>query len=146
MSSEQLVSPKTIVACVDGSETGFRAADFAMALASKLGSKILFVNVVGVSTSEPNYGISADMVGSFEVLGSEALSKCADMAQRNGLQFETEELSGDPADEILRYAKRVNGDCIVIGRKGLGRMEKLLLGSVSEKVLKFSEVPVVLVK
>ena len=146
MASEELAAPKKIMAGLVGSETGYRAADFGMALAKKLGCKILFVNVVGASTSEPNYTISADMVGSFQVMGREALSRCADKARAHSILFETEQLSGDPADEIIRDAKETGCDCIVIGRKGLGRLEKLLLGSVSEKVLKHSEIPVIIVK
>lgn len=146
MTMEQLQAPKTIMACVDGSEIGYRAADFAMSLAKKLEVKILFVNVVGASISEPNYTITADMVGSFQVMGREALSKCEEKARKSDVDFETRQLEGDPADEILALARERKCDCIVIGRKGLGRLEKMLLGSVSEKVLNLSGVPVVIVK
>lgn len=143
---EVLTAPKRIMVCVDSSEIGYRAADFAIALAKKLEAEVLFVNVVGASTSEPNYNISADMVGSFQVMGREALSKCEEKARKYGLKFQTKQLSGDPAGEILREAKEGSSDCIVIGKKGLGRIEKILLGSVSEKILKLSDVPVLIVK
>ena len=147
MASEEMVTaPKRITVCVDSSEIGYRAADFAIALAKKLEAEVLFVNVVGASTSEPNYSISADMVGSFQVMGREALSKCEEKARKHDLKFQARQLSGDPADEILRDAKETKSDCIVIGKKGLGRIEKILLGSVSEKVLKLSEIPVIIVK
>jgi nucleotide-binding universal stress UspA family protein len=132
--------------CVDGSEAGYKAADFAIAVAAKLGSKIHFFNVVGASTSEKNYKITADMAGSFQRLGDEALSKCEGKARVRGLQFETEQVDGDPAEEILKYAKESKVDCIVLGRQGLTDLEKLLLGSVSEKVLKFCDLPVILIK
>ena len=144
--SEEFIVPKKIMACVDGSETSYRVADFAIALSRGLGSTVIFAFVVGASTSEPSYKITADMVGSFEVLGTEVLSKCRDKAQSGGVKFETRQLEGEPADEILRNAEETKCDCIVIGRKGLGTLEKLLLGSVSEKVLKLSKVPVVIVK
>ena len=144
--SEGFKAPQKILACVDGSETSYRVADFSIALSRALGSTVTFVFVVGASTSDPNYKITADMVGSFEVLGTEVLSKCRDKAQKGGVKFETRQLEGEPADEILRNAEETKSDCIVIGKKGLGRLEKLLLGSVSEKVLKFSKVPVIIVK
>lgn len=146
MSSENLVTPKQILVCVDGSETGYRAMDFALGLAVKLECKVYFVNVVGALTSERNYRIPADMIGSLERIGVEALRKCEENARKYGLQFETVQLSGDPADEILRYSKNTKSDCIVMGRKGMGRLEKMLLGSVSEKVLDLSESPVFIVK
>lgn len=145
MSMEKLPEITTITACVDGSEIGYKAADFAIALAKKHDSKLFFVNVVGASTSERNYKITADMIGSFERLGTEALSRCRQKAEKLGVQFETIQLEGEPVDEILRSVKQTQSDCIVIGRSGLGRLEKLLLGSVSEKVVKLSSIPVVVV-
>jgi nucleotide-binding universal stress UspA family protein len=144
--SEAFDPLQRIMACVDGSEAGYRAADFAIALCKGLGSKVYFAYVVGASTSEPNYKISADMVGSFEVLGTEVLSKCAAKAQKSQVIFEILQLEGEPADEILRSAEQNECDCIVMGRKGMSRLEKMLLGSVSEKVIRLSKLPVTIVK
>jgi nucleotide-binding universal stress UspA family protein len=146
MQSERVAAPKKIIACVDGSEVGFKAADFALALASKMDSQLFFVNVVGASAKEPSYRISADMVGSFETLGEEALRRCREKAGKYGVRFDTRKLEGEPVDEILKLAKETQCDCIVVGRKGIGGLEKLLLGSVSEKILKLSDVTVVVVK
>ena len=146
MSSELLVPPKKILVCVDGSESGLKAADFAMAIASGIRSELIFLNVVGASTTESEYQISADMVGSFQVMGTEALAKCEEKAWRNGLECEKVQVFGDPAVEILINAKKLECDCIVIGRMGLTKVEKLLIGSISEKVLKESDLPVIVVK
>jgi nucleotide-binding universal stress UspA family protein len=145
VSSDVLTPPKKILVCVDGSETGFRAADFAMAIASGIRSELIFMNVVGASASEGEYNITADMVGSFEVLGMEALAKCEEKAWRNGLVCEKLQMSGDPSEEILKTATNLECDCIVVGRMHFDRAEKLLMGSVSDKVLKQSTVPVIIV-
>ena len=134
------------MACVDGSEVSRRAADFSIALAKKLESKVIFVNVVGASTSEREYNISADMVGSFERLGVEALTKCEGKARENGVRFEIKQLSGDPADEIVRYASESKCDCVVLGKVGMSKIERILLGSVSEQVLNKATVPVIIVR
>jgi nucleotide-binding universal stress UspA family protein len=146
MGFEESTAPTQIMVCVDGSETAYKAADFALALASKLGCQVYFVNVVGAETSEKNYNITADMVGSFERLGIEALRKCRDKADERNVRSEIVQLSGDPADEILRFAIKTKCGCIVMGRKGMTKLEKLLLGSVSEKVLNLSDAPVLIVK
>jgi nucleotide-binding universal stress UspA family protein len=143
-SAESLDAPDRILVCVDEEKAAERAAEFATALAAKLGSKVFFANVIGASEKENN--ITADMVGSFEVLGAETLAKCEEMAKKYNVEYEKVELSGDPADEILRFADERKCDCIVLGWSVEPRLEKLLLGSVSEKVLKFSETPVILVK
>ena len=52
---------------------------------------------------------------------------------------------GDPAESILEMAERERVDLIVMGRRGLGRLAGLLVGSVSERVARHSNVPVLLV-
>ena len=42
--------------------------------------------------------------------------------------------SGDPAEEVVEYASKRNADLIVCGRRGLGRVKQLLLGSTSHKI------------
>ena len=52
---------------------------------------------------------------------------------------------GDPAEAIIEIAERESPDLIVIGRRGLGRLKGLLVGSVSERVARHAEIPVLLV-
>jgi nucleotide-binding universal stress UspA family protein len=53
---------------------------------------------------------------------------------------------GDPAETILRIAREEEPDLIVMGSHGRGRFRRALLGSVSERVLKASAVPVLLMR
>jgi len=141
-----LLVPTVMLACVDGSELGFKAADYAIALSKKLESRLIFLNVIGAEGSEKEYNISADMVGSFEVLGKEALAKCEERAQLAGVSSENLQLSGDPAEQILRQTDELDCDCIVIGDRELSRGEKLAVESVAQIVLRKSRVPVIVVK
>ena len=145
MSSDKIGIPKKILVAVDGSEDGYKAADYAIALAARLQSVILFLYVAGASSAEHNYSISVDMVGAFEQLGTEALSKCSERARKKGVAFETLLVSGDPVDEILKNAMRTNCDSIVVGKRAQSEMEKLLMGSVSDKVSKLSNISVTVV-
>jgi nucleotide-binding universal stress UspA family protein len=52
---------------------------------------------------------------------------------------------GDPAEAIIEIAERESPDLIVIGRRGLGRLNGLLVGSVSERVARHADTPVLLV-
>jgi nucleotide-binding universal stress UspA family protein len=135
-----------VLVAVDGSDDGFRALDFSISLCEGLQAKLVAIYVIGASTSDPNYSITADMVAAFEDIGRDVLSKCEAKAALNGVVFEPLLISGDPAEEILKNAKSNNCDCIVVGKRGMGRAERLLMGSVSEKVSKLSELPVILVK
>jgi nucleotide-binding universal stress UspA family protein len=62
-----------------------------------------------------------------------------------GITAELHEPTGDVAEEILHRAEALNADLIVMGTHGHGAMYKLLVGSVTEGVLKRSKRPVLLV-
>ncbi len=53
---------------------------------------------------------------------------------------------GDAAEVIVQFAKEKQCDQIVIGSRGLGAVEGLLLGSVANKVMQLSMIPVLLIK
>jgi nucleotide-binding universal stress UspA family protein len=54
--------------------------------------------------------------------------------------------SDDVADSICEYCRNVDADLVIVGRRGLGFLKGVLLGSVSEKVLKNSPCSVTVVK
>ncbi len=63
------------------------------------------------------------------------LSKAENCAKTAGAaRVETRAEAGDAVEEILNTAKQVEADLIVMGKRGLGPLEKLLVGSVSSKV------------
>jgi nucleotide-binding universal stress UspA family protein len=64
---------------------------------------------------------------------------------RDGLRATLHQPSGDVLEEILQHADAVHADLIVMGRHGHGTMYNLIVGSVTEGVLKRSARPVLLV-
>ena len=52
---------------------------------------------------------------------------------------------GDPARMLLEYAERVAAEVMVIGRRGAGLIERIMLGSVANRVVHDAECPVLLV-
>jgi nucleotide-binding universal stress UspA family protein len=63
-----------------------------------------------------------------------------------GIRWGSEQLEGDPAETIVRRAADLGCDAIVMGTRGLGRVENLVLGSVAFKVVHLATVPVTLVR
>lgn len=53
---------------------------------------------------------------------------------------------GDPASEIIEYAKEKRVNLIVMGNRGMGIVSRTLLGSVSNKVINNSPISVLVVK
>ena len=55
-------------------------------------------------------------------------------------------VDGDPAEAILKRAKREKADLVVVGSRGLGTLKELVLGSVSHKVAREAKMPCLIVK
>ena len=62
------------------------------------------------------------------------------------VRFEHDVLVGDPAEEIVEFAKTKDVDLIVMGSHGLTGIVRVLMGSVAEKVVRRSPVPVLTLK
>ena len=63
-----------------------------------------------------------------------------------GLSYQYRISIGNTAEAIAQYALDQQADQIVMGRKGLGGLQSLLLGTVVKKVLQLADCPVVLIK
>lgn len=75
----------------------------------------------------------------------ELLDDIEDTAADLGGSVCTELVTGDPVDEILAYAQENDIDEIVIGSRGISGVGRVMFGSVAEKVVRRSEIPVVVV-
>jgi nucleotide-binding universal stress UspA family protein len=78
--------------------------------------------------------------------GESAVADIRQLAEGAGLPVETTVLEGSPSREIVRYAEEQDCDLIVMGTHGRGGIDRLLLGSVAERVVRASEVPVLTVR
>jgi nucleotide-binding universal stress UspA family protein len=141
-----------LLVATDGSEHAIRAAAFAARLTQEMqGVEVTLVTVGHIPSAAlagPASGVMIDL-GALE-----------DQLERAGQAILTESQaqfpkdtrvtrsfrSGDPATEIISAAKAAQADLIVIGSRGLGEIGGLILGSVSERVLHGSPVPVVVVR
>jgi len=84
------------------------------------------------------------VVGAF---GEEILTQAKEAALGASAQNVTTHLcAGDYADEILEVAETEGVDMIVVGRRGLGRLREILLGSVSQKILHHAPCTVVVAR
>ena len=76
----------------------------------------------------------------------EILDEAAGQIAGLGLKVTSDVLEGPPAEAILRLADTGQFDLIVMGSRGFGQVEGLLLGSVSDRVLHHARVPVMIVR
>jgi nucleotide-binding universal stress UspA family protein len=132
-----------VLIATDGSETAEKAADFGIKIAGLSGAKIYALYVIDTT---PYYSIPLDeiwpkeVLEQFEKMGHEAASYIEKNANAAGLEAESVVLKGDPAEKIVNFEHNV--DMIIVGSLGKGGFERLVIGSVSEKVVRHAKVPV----
>lgn len=81
------------------------------------------------------------------LIGDEILKRGADRANELGArQVSTRSGQGDTADSILDMAEDVGADMIVIGHRGLGRVRRMMMGSIAQKVVQQADCTVVSVR
>ena len=127
----------------DASETALRHAK---ELALTYGAEIDLLHVVDAPLYPSIYDDSVDMPGQ-EVL-AEAEQGLADLAREIvGVEHAMAEVvTGHPVNEILRYVEANEVDLLVIATHGRTGLNRLLIGSVAERVVRQSPIPVFLVK
>lgn len=77
--------------------------------------------------------------------GREIMDEVINLAHEAGVEFSTDIVEGPAAEAILRIAQLEGCDLIVMGSRGLGMVQGLLLGSVSYRVLHHATIPVLVV-
>ena len=142
---------KKILLATDGSETSMRAAKNAVSIGKKAGATVTAVYVVDVHrlAQLPGYaampGIKDNLMELMFKEGSEALEEIGDTARDAGVAFERVVAEGDPGEELLKLCRDPGFDLIVLGTIGKSGLKRFLLGSVAEKVVRHSHVPVLVV-
>ena len=144
-----------VITPVDGSETSKRSARKAIYLAKIMNVELIALYVVHVPISAyvgPPYSpvIYTDDTEIKEIRkkmkreGSILLDEIEKMASKSGLKITKKLLEGRPDEEIINISKKE--DLIVMGAKGISALDRIFLGSVSEKVLHNATASVLIVR
>ncbi|HET9701388.1 MAG TPA: TSUP family transporter [Burkholderiales bacterium] len=130
-----VVWSRRILLAIDGS----RHSDMAAVVASELARKCnLPVAVISVLRPQFDEARRAE--------GKAAVERVRAALERDGVSVEAAVLEGDPAEQITGYASGQDADLIVLGSHGRTGLGRLLLGSVTEKVIGQADCPVMAVK
>jgi nucleotide-binding universal stress UspA family protein len=145
---------KKLLVAYDGSEASKKAIETVLKCSNKQ-DEITLLTVVPAELAEssftkmllPTIDLSAIVKsGSFKEKAMESLNKLSKQIENNVLKVNNMVESGDPADEILITAKKLNADIIIIGYKGYGKEGRFLLGSVTDKVVRHASMSVLVVR
>ena len=127
------------VIAVDGSECALRAVGHAAVQAAAMRSCALhLVHVQAwLSKEAAETGLAQRAL--------DATARARALLDAKALPWRLHVAMGDPAERIVELSRQLGATTTVIGYQGLGAVESLLLGSVANKVMHLSPVPVMLV-
>jgi nucleotide-binding universal stress UspA family protein len=142
---------RSVVVATDGSKYSAAAVSEAIGIAKRNGSKLTAVAVVPAEMAMPTdadfAALQRDKLADQEMQSAEKNAKAVkEAAQKEGVAAQAFVLSGKPADAIIECAKDANADLITVGSHGRTGLDKLLMGSVTERVIVLSPCAVLVVK
>lgn len=145
-----MLPPKVIVSPIDFSVHADDALKTAANLASRFGSELCLVHVVPALPKLP-FGVSIFKEGDYEqALHSDAEKRLAIMVDEISRRGVTAKYAvgtaNDTGMEILRIAKQHDADLIVIATHGMTGWRQLAFGSVTEKVVRLGNLPVLVLR
>lgn len=131
-----------VLIAIDGSDASSKALETATEISEKFGSVLHLLHVVRdmqvpltPGIMEQYQDLQRQRHDLLSTAGEQILNQAKRVAESKGIRtLKSDIRSGDPATAVVDYAAKNDVDLIVIGSRGLGGVESLLLGSVSRKV------------
>ncbi len=161
MGKKSASSVSRILVAVDGSKNSDKAVGLGIDMAKKWNAEIHLIHVMDIAPSGellmpdvsfykrpesedvkgPGVGVYYDKICEQIIVSAERRMRKAGIKKVNTIC-----VAGNPADEIIKVAKKNKVDLIIMGNRGKGRFSKAIMGSVSTKVCNFSENTCITVK
>jgi len=131
----------------DGSNSAEAAVEHGIAMAKKFGST---VHALYVIETRAHYiltvSINDDVMEEYEEYGEGLVTDVVERANKEGLDGVGIVKAGSIAEEIVEYARRNDIEGIVMGAEGRSAVDKYLVGSTAEKVIRTADIPVTVVR
>ena len=125
----------------DGSDAAAAAFEHVLGIAAEHGSTVHVLNVADTNRDSVTR-LQGDVVDVLETEGERVAREVADRADERGVDTVVEVVQGSPYRAIVDYADSRDVDLVVMPTHGRGGLERLLLGSTTERVVRRSDVPV----
>ncbi|OLS37056.1 universal stress protein [Alkalihalophilus pseudofirmus] len=136
---------KKILLAADGSKHSLRAAKEAQFLIDRHGGMVDVVYVVNGSTSKQDVLRHASK-DEIHMKRKQKVKAIEMFFKEKSIPHTIHILRGEPGPAIVSFANKGEYECLVIGSRGLNNLQTMVLGSVSHKVAKRVECPVMIVK
>jgi nucleotide-binding universal stress UspA family protein len=139
---------KKILVPTDGSDYSMKAAEYAISIAKQSGAQLTTIYVLDEVVIDrftkvtDREGIEHDLKADGERYVNFILS----LAEKAGIKATSLVVKGRPFEQVVHIANGLNMDLIVMGTYGHRGADRILLGSVAERVIEYAHCPVLVVK
>ena len=144
MGSPVFVGIQRILVAYDGSPHAEHAMNVALSMAGDMKAKLFVVSVI----RPPEPAESAEFHAVVDE-GREKYEKSyvpiRELAKQKDIELETEVVVGHPAEQIIHMADKMQASVIVMGKRSHTILHRWMIGSNSERVLRYAHCPVMIV-
>ncbi len=144
-----MIEIKNILCPIDFSEMSPKVASYAHALAKGMNARVHVIYVAMNLHKDLDFDVSISSIQSFvNEMITRAEKNMASFIKENFIDTEVrgKVLTGYVSEEILNYAQNESVDLIVMGTHGRKGVDRIIFGSVAEKVVKSSKIPVLSIR
>ncbi|HWQ48765.1 MAG TPA: universal stress protein [Methanosarcina sp.] len=136
-----------IMIATDGSKQVEKAIEAAIELTKLTGARLYAIYVIASTSYTPrSFGWEESLREILEAEAKKAITFVEETGKASGVKVEPVILEGYPADRIMEFAEQEGMDLIVMGTLGRTGLDRFLLGSIAEKVVRHSKIPVMVIK
>jgi nucleotide-binding universal stress UspA family protein len=137
-----------IIVPTDGSDYSIRAAEYAVSIAKVYEAQVMFVYVVDEVVIDQFSKVTEreSVEAELKTDGQRYIHYVLGLAEKESVRATSMLVKGRPFEQIVNLAKSFNVDLIVMGTYGHRGAERILIGSVAERVIEYSTCPVLVVK
>jgi nucleotide-binding universal stress UspA family protein len=138
---------KKILVPTDGSDYSMRAAEYGIGIAKMLSAQIVVVYVIDqVVIDQISKATERDSVErELKEDGQRYVNYVLGLAEKEGVKSSPVLAKGTPYEQIVHLARELNIDLIVMGTYGRRGAERVLMGSVAERVIEYAPCPVLVI-
>ena len=138
---------RKILVAVDFSEHAERALDRALELAPLVGGEVHVLHACpllayALGDAHPD---APDFEARVHAQVDEGLAKVRARGSERGVDVRVHRVDGNPGPQVAAFAEKIGADLIIVGTHGRTGFDRVLLGSVAERVLRLAKVPVLVV-
>ncbi len=140
-----------LLVATDGSAAAGAALDEAISLAAETGDQIAAITVWRALQGDfglayPSAAMLDDLLDAEREHAESTLIEAVARAESAGVHIKTRLATGDPAEQVCAYAREIGARLIAVGTRGYGSVASLLLGSVSNAIIRNAPCPVLVVR